>query len=480
MQRSLTGNDTICAVATPPGAGAIGVVRLSGPRAVPLVLALARRGRLTPRRLTLCTLRHPTSGAVLDRALVCAMPGPGSYTGEDMAEVQAHGGDLNLERIVEALLTLGARPAEPGELTRRAFLAGKLDLTQAEAIAEIIAARSDRALSNAQAVLRGELGRQVRALCAVVVELCAELEAQVDFAPDLDDQGTAPQPGAATGSAAALRHLEAARRVRALSDTYRGGQHLRGCRVVLAGPVNSGKSSIFNRILDTERAVVSPEPGTTRDYIEAEVVCEGTALTLVDTAGVREGAAGTGVGERDSVGAVERAGQGLGARVLRESHLGVWVCDLSDPALRPPVPPPEQAGQGPGLWVVAANKSDRCTFAQRERARDIDAAGGAPVVVTSARTGEGIEQLLGTIVRALGTGRGVWETVLVTRGRHRAALERAGEALERGAEALTAGWPPEVVVEHPREALAHLQSITGERYSEAVLDRVFATFCIGK
>jgi len=455
--------DTICAVATPPGPGAIGVVRLSGPRALELGLAMGGRARLEPRRLTLCTLRDPRDGKHLDLAMVCAMPGPASYTGEDMVEFHAHGGELNLARLVETLLALGARPADPGEFSRRAFLAGKLDLTQAEAISEVIAARSERALDNAQALLRGHLGRKVRALSDAVVGICAELEARVDFAPDLQEEDDfRPSDGDLMA-----RHEAVERSLRSLLESYRSGRHLGGARVVLHGPVNAGKSSLFNALLHAERAVVSSEPGTTRDYIEAQVSWEGFALTLVDTAGVRQG---------PMPGEVERRGQGLAARVLAESPLGLWVVDLSAGCL----PPPPPAQGGPPRWLVVANKSDLPRGGWADEVVRAGELGGLPLVVTSARTGSGLSELMEAVATALGMDPEGGETVQVTRTRHHAALTRALQALVEARQALDAGFPPEVVLEHHRQVLSHLGAVTGERFTEGILDRIFSTFCIGK
>jgi tRNA modification GTPase len=443
--------ETICAVASAVG-GAVGMVRLSGPRAPELLGRVCRLPRLEARRMHAASLRAPQSGEVLDRVLVCYMPAPHSYTGEDVVEVHGHGGELNLGRILSLFIGLGARQAAPGEFTRRAFLNGRLDLTQAEAVAQVVAARSERALRNAQAVLGGALGRRLRGLQRGAVELCGLLEAAIDFADE-----TAEELGE---DELDRRHLALAGEIELLARTYRQGQRLDGVRVALVGPVNAGKSSLFNCLLGRDRALVADEPGTTRDYLEAEASWDGHRVTLLDTAGERPESALT---------PLERAGRALAAPVLTGCDLWVQVVDASLDGEMERVTWSEDT---PPV-VVAANKVDQITTSRR-------ASLGPDLVQTSAVSGEGLETLRRRVLEALFPSEGEAETVQVTLQRQWQGLVNAAGALRKGHDALRAGAPPEVVVEHGREALEALDAVTGERSTEAVLDAVFARFCVGK
>jgi tRNA modification GTPase len=432
----------------------VGLVRLSGPRALELLQRVCRLQRPVPRRMHAVRLRQPLGGELLDQALVCYMPGPASYTGEDVVEVHGHGGSLNLQRIVTLFIELGARQARPGEFTRRAFLNGRLDLTQAEAVAQIVAARSERALSNAQATLAGALGRRVRQLQQGLVQLAGLLEAAVDFAEE-----TAPE---LRTDELVQRHLELEHDLSTLAQSYTRGRRLDGVTVALVGPVNAGKSSLFNRLLGGERALVAEEPGTTRDYLEAETSWRGQRVTLIDTAGQRPD---------DQLSGLERAGQALAAPVLARCDLHLLVLDLT----RTPTEPVPPGG------VVAANKADLLTPQQQRRWQHrLAIPTGAAVVLTSARTGQGLDELRERVLSCLLPEGGEPETVQVTQQRQWEALIRAGTALTQGREALQASLPPEVVAEHCRDALEQLGQLTGEQSTDAVLDAVFSRFCIGK
>jgi tRNA modification GTPase len=462
--------DTICALATPSGDGAVGIVRLSGSRAAELLERAARGVTLRPRRMVRVDLFDPESDAALDQVLVCLMRAPRSYTGEDVVEIYGHGGRLNMEALLGLFVRLGARPAGPGEFTRRAFLNGRLDLTQAEAVAEVIAARGARALRNAHAVLGGALGREVRAVRAQAVALAAELEACVDFAEELGDGGV--------GEGLAERHRALLAQLGRLVASYRRGRRLNGVSAVLVGAVNAGKSSLFNRLLGSRRALVSAEPGTTRDYLEAEVEWDGLRVTLIDTAGDRE---------RERMSVLEREGLALALERARTADVVVQVIDVS---VAGGAGAGESAAGGVGRVVVAHKVDLLAGELRRQRCRALAAgAGGVGVVEASAATGEGLEALRAAVVAAAlgdaaeGGGEGLGEsreTVQVTQERQWEALRRAELALGAGLTALSEGTAPELVVEHTREALVALGEITGETFTEDVLDAVFARFCVGK
>lgn len=418
------------------------MIRLSGPEALTLARRLCGGAALEPRVLRAVTLRRGVE--VLDQALACYMPGPRSYTGEDVVELHGHGGSLNMERLLSALLELGAHPAQPGEFTRRAFLNGRLDLTQAEAVGQVIGACSERALRNAHTLLSGELGAQVSRQRGALVQLAAGLEARVDFAEEL-----AGEPA----SSAEREELDrAAAALGALGRSYQQGRRLDGVVVALVGPVNAGKSSLFNGLLGRERALVAAEPGTTRDYLEAEVCWDGQRITLVDTAG-----------ERAVSSPLERAGKALAAPLLQRCELRLHVFDAS-------VSVDASAGlDTEGIQV--ANKVDLLTEARRR------ALPGA-LVGTSALDGTGLDRLKQRILEHLTPAQE--EGLMVARQRQRDLLCRAEQACVEAREALDAGLGPELVVEHVREALSALDEVTGQRFTEDVLDAVFSTFCIGK
>lgn len=438
--------DTIAAIATPAGSGGVGVVRVSGPAAAEVVARLIGRAAadLEDRRLVHGVARDPASGERLDEVLAVVMRAPRSYTGEDVGELHGHGGALNVARLYRAALAAGARPAEPGEFTRRAFENGRLDLPRAEAVAAVIGAASDRALRAAQAQLGGALGARVAAVRAGIVELLGEVEASIDFPEeDLDflpAEEVAARARAAEGGA------------RGLARTYAVGRALReGIVVALVGAPNAGKSSLLNALCGEERALVAEEPGTTRDWVEARVVWDGIPVTLVDTAGDREA---------DS--ALERRGVALGRARAAQADVVVRVLDASAPR--------GAAGGGAGELAVW-NKVDLC-------------AGVAPVagaVGVSALTGAGLEGLRAAVLtRALGDATEGSEGEVVATERQRALLDEAAESLARAAAAADEGRPPELVAADLRLAAAALRRIEGEDVDDRVLEYIFSRFCIGK
>jgi tRNA modification GTPase len=455
-----TSSDTIVAIATPPGAGAIGVIRVSGPAAIDVVAPLARlhggRDLKSARARVLERVRlvdPEDETATLDDALVAVMPAPASYTGEDVVEVSCHGNPALLAEIVRLIVHEGARLAGPGEFTRRAYLNGRIDLVQAEAVALLIEARSDRAVRLAARQLGGGLSDAVLSRRNATVELIASLEVALDF-PD-DEIG--PSAGSAIDAARRLvanldGTLEAVRRGRTAHD---------GLTAVLAGAPNVGKSSLLNKLLRTERAIVSPIPGTTRDTVEGPLSVDGVPVTLVDGAGL-------GVA-RD---AIDAEGMRRAAAAVAASDLVVVVLDRSRPLDTADAQVLALTAERERLLV--ANKSDLLAD---------PAAGAMPVdVECSALTGTGIDTLrerLQTWARAR-VGADADEGALVASVRAVDHLERA-LAAARGAEAaLRGGRPLEVALVDLRTLLATLDAILGRDADDAVLDRIFATFCVGK
>ena len=436
--------DTIAAIATPAGRGAIGIVRASGP----LVPGIARRllGRLSePRVATFCSARD-AAGHMLDEGLALYFPAPHSYTGEHSFEFQGHGGQVVLQSVLAACLDAGARLAEPGEFTRRAFLNGRIDLAQAEAVADLVDAASQEAARSALRSLSGEFSSTIKGLVAQLVDLRALTEATLDFPEEEVD---------------ALHRDNAAARLQrlllALGDILarsREGSLLRsGIHVVLAGRPNVGKSSLLNRLAGEERAIVTSIPGTTRDAVHETIRIEGVPLVLVDTAGLRP-----------ATDEVERLGIERTLKEVGGADLVLAVFDVAAGDFELPAAPPAAAAR-----IDVYNKIDLAPgFSPPARAY--------PSVAVSATTGAGLEQLRRAILSAAGwTSHG--ESVFLARERHLRALVAARGHL-RDAATQPAQW--EFFAEELRLAQRALAGITGEFSADDLLGEIFARFCIGK
>jgi tRNA modification GTPase len=478
-------SDTIAAIATPPGAGGVGIVRVSGPRAFAIGSALFRparaqtplpsqgrvRGRGPSRLLTYGHVVDPASGEVVDEVLAAFMRAPHTYTREDVVEVDAHGGPLLLRRILALALAAGARAARPGEMTLRAFLNGRLDLAQAEAVMALIQAESAAGLRLAMRQLSGDLSARVQAAKAPALEALVRIEAAVDF-PDQE----VPQPDRA--ELAALVDQAQAGVAALLAGAERGLRLRQGVRVAILGRPNVGKSSLLNALLGHERAIVTPIAGTTRDTIEETATLGGVALHLVDTAGLVE-----------SDDPVERMGVERARAAAATADIALFVLDGSEP-----LAPADHAAaadlraQGFGAFgadgdtrpvVLVLNKSDLPpAFSKVEARRALWR--GAPTVHTSTRRPEGVRLLEELLAVYVGQGSAASEDPLVASVRHRDALRRAAEALATAAAALTDSIPLDLVALDLRDALEALGEITGETATADLLDRIFAEFCIGK
>ena len=429
---------TIVAIATAPGRGAIGVIRVSGPRAKAVLQRLAPGCSPAPRVATLSTLR--VDGAVVDQALVLFFPGPRSFTGEDVVELHTHGAPRLLNLVVQAALQEPeVRLAEPGEFTRRALMNGRVDLTRAEAIVDLVEARSEAEVKSAAARLDGALARVLDELYQPLLQLSAELEGTLDFPDDAEDVASCAP--ALERCLVQARRLEAS--ARAATQVRQGGL------VVLYGPVNAGKSTLFNRLVGAARALVDDEPGTTRDALEATVEVGGQLVTLVDTAGFREGA-----------GRLEALGMARTRQVLQQADVAVL--------LRPP------DAESDGLETWRAEVPDERRLEVMGKADLVETAAGVPSV--SGLKGTGVEGLLALISARLGTFDG---EALVAGARHLDALIKVREALERARDALV-GSTVEVVAGEVSLALSALGDVMGLDVSQARLDALFARFCIGK
>ena len=448
-------DDTIAAVATAPGAGGIGVVRVSGPGAAQIAhMLLGRAPR--PRHAHYARFTE-ADGALLDRGLLLWFPAPRSYTGEDVLELHAHGGPVLLDLLLRRVYALGARPARPGEFTQRAFLNGKLDLAQAEAVADVIAAGSEAALRAAQRALSGAFSARVRELQTLLTGARVQIEAALDFPEEELELLADPALAAAlTGLVAALDAV--------LAEARRGVRLARGLEVVLVGAPNVGKSSLLNALAGTERAIVTAVPGTTRDVLCVELALDGVRLQVADTAGLRA--------THDPV---ESEGVRRALAALAQADLALLVTGAEDwqrdlALLR------QQAGASPELLVVV-NKID---LDQLPAARSVEP-DMPPRIALSAQTGAGLD-LLRAELRARACGVGA-DSAFSARERHLDALQRAAaEIAAARAEVARAGHGGmvELAAEALRRAQGALDELTGQHGSDDLLGAIFSSFCIGK
>ncbi|MBU8536912.1 tRNA uridine-5-carboxymethylaminomethyl(34) synthesis GTPase MnmE [Falsiroseomonas tokyonensis] len=436
--------DTILARASGAGQAAVTVLRLSGPQAGAMLQTLA--GRLPePRRASLRRLRD-AAGEVLDQALVLWFPGPASYTGEDAAELHLHGGSAVVAAVEAALLRLGGRPAEPGEFTRRAFLHGRMDLTQAEAVADLIAAETEQQRRQALRQAEGALATLYGGWSVRLTRILAQQEAAIEF--EMDDLPSDLSELARQG-AAALRGELAAH----LDDGGRGERLREGLSIAILGAPNAGKSSLLNALAGRDAAIVAAQPGTTRDIVECRLVLGGVPVVLADTAGLRQ-----------TEDAVEQEGVRRATRRAGEADLLLlaFACDA------PPDAESLALLEAAPAALVLATKCDLAPPPPRIAGRE--------VLATSTRTGQGLESLRDALAAHAQQHASLGDAPALTRARHRAALTEAASHL---AEAETARLP-ELAAENFRAALNALGRLTGRVEVEQILDAIFRDFCIGK
>ena len=458
-------SETIAAIATPLGEGAIAIVRVSGPRAVPCVASIFRGRRRLEEAPSHTLVRGSIvdpAGHLVDDVLVSVMRAPRTFTGEDIVEINCHGGRLVVETVLRLVLDAGARLAQPGEFTQRAFLNGRIDLAQAEAVIDIVRARSPVGLQVAAKQLEGELSRRVTGVREKLLRLLGRMQVVIDY-PEED-------LGDVTSSEVEEILNEALRDIQVLLDGADAGKVYReGVRAAIVGRPNVGKSSLLNALLREERAIVTEIAGTTRDTIDAEVILGGIPLTLVDTAGLRQ-----------TEDPVERVGIERTKAAIARADLVLVVVDGSEP-----LSPEDEAvlealkeGQRERA-IVVVNKADLPAVVASEALSS--ALPGRPLVRVSARTGEGLDRLEEEVRRTvLGTGAGGGSEILVTRERHRQALQDAQRVLHTAKESLALGMTYDVISVDLQEALAFLGSITGEQVGEELVAHIFAEFCVGK
>jgi tRNA modification GTPase len=442
--------DTIAAPATPPGEGGIAVIRVSGPAAAHAVSALFDRP-LRDHRVVTGRVRDPASGEVVDEALGILMRGPRSFTREDVVELHCHGSALLVERVMRLLLAQGVRAAEPGEFTLRAFLNGRIDLAQAEAVLDVIRARTDAAQRVAMAGLRGRLSRAVGEVRDELLSALAYLVVRIDF-PDEDVPAEDIRPTLGSAATAIERLLATARA---------GALRRDGARVTLIGPPNAGKSSLLNRLLREDRAIVTPIAGTTRDTVEETADLCGIPVVLTDTAGFAT-----------APDAIEAMGIERSRRAAAAADALLVVLDGAAPS------PPglsellALAVDRPALTVL--NKSDLPAVLRADQF-------AAPTLAVSATRGDGLEALETALAGLLGAGVEVsQQDLLIANPRHADALRRALASVQAADAATATGLPEDFVAIDVRAALDALGEITGETAGEDLLDTIFRRFCIGK
>jgi tRNA modification GTPase len=455
--------DTIAAISTPPGRGGIGIVRLSGPQATSIAAQLVQlRQPLEHARARLADVldAEKTDAARIDEALVTFFASPNSYTAEDLVEIAAHGSPIVLNLLLRRALDLGARLAEPGEFTQRAFLAGRLDLTQAEAVRDLIEAQTLTQARQAASQMGGALSHRVVPVKQSLVELIALLEAGIDFAEDDVDVAAeaeiARRIGALTPPLSALEASFA--RGRIVHD---------GLTLAIVGRPNVGKSSLFNRLVERDRAIVTATPGTTRDLVTERISLEGIPLELVDTAGLREAHE-----------EVEQLGIARSREALADAALVLIVLDATQP-LNDEERSLLAAVQGrPAL--VAVNKSDLATgWLLGNEGSALPGSLGVPALATSALRGDGIPELRERILD-LATGGAADEPGMLTSLRHHRAVTSTLAALADAARANATAVPHEMILLDLYRALWALDSLTGQTTPDDILNLIFSTFCIGK
>jgi tRNA modification GTPase len=450
---TLASPDTIFAPATAPGRSALAIVRVSGPAAGDVCRRVTGRPPPAPRRALLRRLRDPDGGDALDRGLILWFPAPASFTGEDVLELHVHGGRAVLGALLDGLSAMvGLRPAEPGEFTRRAFLNGRLDLTAAEGLADLIEAESRAQARQALRQLDGALGRLYEGWRQALVGALARLEAEIDFAPEEDVPDgllEVVRPSVSRLSAEIGAHL---------ADGHRGERLRAGLTVAVVGPSNAGKSSLVNRLAKRDVAIVTPLAGTTRDVLEVHLDVAGYPVTLLDMAGLRDAA--------DPI-------EAEGVRRARSRAANADLRLIMFDGATWPVPDPATLAMVDERAVIVVSKADLAALPEGL------SVGGRAALAVSCLTGAGMAALLATLAERARALMAIGDEPLLTRARHRAALQDAAEALARFTSA-PAGTELALLAEDLRLATRAIGRITGQVAVEDVLDRIFAEFCIGK
>ncbi|MBD3271459.1 MAG: tRNA uridine-5-carboxymethylaminomethyl(34) synthesis GTPase MnmE [Elusimicrobia bacterium] len=459
-----TATDTIAAIATPLNASGLGIVRLSGPACLGIMRQVFRPAGTEPHKKIRSHIATPgmirTAHHVLDQAMALYMKAPKSFTGEDMVEFTTHGSPLVLKNILSLLIERGARIAEPGEFTKRAYLNGKMDLAQAEAVAELIRAKTDAAARTAVEQLTGNLSREIKILKNTLIEIKVQLEVRLDYPEeDIDAYHLDSVIQQCDALAHTLRNL--------ITSSVRGYALSQGVRCAIIGKPNVGKSSLLNALLQTDRAIVTDEPGTTRDVIDAEFVLHDTVVRIVDTAGIRSHAFSR----------AEHLGIERSRKATHDADLILAVFDQSMPVTDDDRMVLNCVEQKP--WIGVLNKSDTAHPVHAHELADL--LSNASVVPISALTNDGIDRLREAIGQILTINLPPIESsVIITNVRHETVLKRALRSVERATQSARERKSEECIVFEINEALTAFDEITGATTNEDILERIFAEFCIGK
>ncbi|NLZ38416.1 MAG: tRNA uridine-5-carboxymethylaminomethyl(34) synthesis GTPase MnmE [Firmicutes bacterium] len=458
--------DTIAAISTPPGEGGIGIVRISGPEAFAIgkaIFAFKRKiEEPETHRLYYGKVIDPDTNQIIDEALISFMRAPHTFTREDVVEVNCHGGILPLTKTLEIILARGARLAEPGEFTQRAFLNGRIDLAQAEAVIQLIRAKTETAMLLSAEQLSGRLSKEVKEIRQLLLSILAHAEASIDFPEHQDVEDVAREE-------VEKKTKESIIRIEKLLDTADQGRILReGLRTAIIGLPNVGKSSLLNALLREQRAIVTDIPGTTRDVLEESINMGGIALTIIDTAGIRE-----------TINEIERIGVERSRSVLAQADLVLFVLDVTQGLSEENKKILSTIGEKP--CIVIANKIDLLESPQKKLQEMQKELAPKPLVAMSVLQGEGLADLEKKIIDQVLKGKvKPTESVMVTSTRHKNALQRALKALQELLNSLRSGYAIDFLTIDLYTALDALGEITGENVSSELIDEIFSNFCIGK
>ena len=457
-------NDSIVALSTPPGRSGIGVIRLSGPHSLSILRKILNDDEFnpTPNSLSLHSLFDPATGDLLDEALICFFKGPHSFTGEDVVEFHCHGSPVLLRAVIDIILNLDARLADPGEFSLRAVMNGRMQLTEAEGVRDLINAQTDDAARQATRQLKGEISHRLQPAKDDLLKIIVRLESSLEFVEDdlpAVEQAQIEQ---------ALKRLRDD--LKALAETFSRGRLLHdGLRVALVGRPNVGKSSLFNSLLGHGRAIVTEIPGTTRDTIAEPIGIHGVPISLTDTAGIREAS------DR-----IESIGIDRSRRAAADADLLIVVLDGSEPLT---TDDRDLLGDvADKLHILAVNKRDLQTFSLPEPIESENPSGVTRVasLSVSALTEEGLDDLRAAILKPFENGNAAIDGLLITNARHHDLLLRSVAAIESSEELVRARASEELILIGLHNALRYLGEITGETTTDDILGKIFATFCIGK
>lgn len=403
-------------------------------------------------------------GDIIDEVTMVEMPEGRSYTGQKQVEIFCHGGQFVLRRILAEIFSHNVRPAEPGEFTRRAFLAGRIDLARAEAVADLVASKTEYAYSAAKMNLLGQLSEHIDGIRKNAIELLAEVEASIDFPEEELDRAEKRR---------LLRSIETMiLNIKELADSYRAGQIIKdGYRIAIAGRPNAGKSSLFNLFLSQNRAIVTPTPGTTRDYLTEWIDLDGIAVSFTDTAGLRSGA-----------GITERTGQQSAIRVIKESNLIIWIVDIARPGWRKELFEDLKQFRGENDILITLNKIDKVKDLDKKQISMIPGLSESmPIILLSCRTKAGFKSLRKKLADRINRNLpDLTDRLVVTSERHKKKLEKCLKSMRRVRRGLIDSVSPELIAFDLRQGINEIDEITGRVYNEEILDRIFSRFCIGK